>query len=922
MSIEFTRKAYLEVWRDGRYVSRHTGLIEAGESASIDADEYGSGDYYITIGGPPEATTVVGPDGLPHLQPAGQVYYMARADVTIFSSDSAPAFARPQGAKINGQVSAVSASEATGNQADVNVTGAQINGEAQPALDIGPLNSAQRAQSYDATWQAAWVSKAQSILRNDIGQVDGFMLWIGDSLQRTPELGDWLISGDGKTADDVAICTWLHAGELPQDFDSLDGFYFQAPDKTTYTGYFLNYSRGFTSRGNASANDFINNNGMPDETTSQAAARAILLDLDTYPSDISLPTVLTALGSRPQFATVTVNLSFQNPGTLPNGFEALHDYLEAEGIVPIICTQTYRKVGNDDPAQGNTNEDWRLATNTYNQALYDFAQARGYPLVDLNQEMLNRRPITTPITSNATFTSEFGAYWDDGVHLSTTGGGYLATDDPYANGGDATQHITGDKARYISTALKGWLFAQKMKQIKELVVDALADPLSLPLVPDFASRFVYAGGFKLPSGTITGFGPQDFKFAGNRSAISISSDRTKMYANCQRASDSGGEKFAWAQINIPALDPAVSDTNMPRATVAQGPAEVYRALENTRTSPETDTKNPTRVKYVFEYSGMLVGGVQHHYEGDTDTLKNVFRIENASDLVNSNIGGYYDVTGCAKHPREVAPGWIGDIPTEWQPLFGGAKHYAGSAGHYNRVSAFGSDGPSLFLVDLDQFTVPSPTSVHYEELWSFNSDLGRSLWRNKYSHLLGVVGWDGAVNRPAGDRDLRANMYTRPQVTDPGEVNWPNQGDIVGQDLWIVHSRVGIGFIIPGTRTYACIGKMDGKLSGMGYKMINDQGFEGGGWQPYQELDRENHAWFFDLSDAVDCFNGVKDYSDIVPYWDDEIELPYESPPGGGSEGDGYIAGGTWDPDNKRLYVAINSWDSNRPLILAYDYTG
>lgn len=48
MSIAFTRKAYLEVWKDGVYISRHVSEFECAESAS----SHGEGVYEIRVGGP------------------------------------------------------------------------------------------------------------------------------------------------------------------------------------------------------------------------------------------------------------------------------------------------------------------------------------------------------------------------------------------------------------------------------------------------------------------------------------------------------------------------------------------------------------------------------------------------------------------------------------------------------------------------------------------------------------------------------------------------------------------------------------------------------------------------------------------------------------------------------------------------------
>lgn len=126
MSIKFTRKAYLEVWRDNTYISRHRSLIEAGESASRHADEEGSGDYYITIGGPPQSFTELGPNGLPQNVPAGKVYYMARADVTIRFSEGAPINAFPIGAESAVETSAVSAGTSSSLDVEAPVVGADV----------------------------------------------------------------------------------------------------------------------------------------------------------------------------------------------------------------------------------------------------------------------------------------------------------------------------------------------------------------------------------------------------------------------------------------------------------------------------------------------------------------------------------------------------------------------------------------------------------------------------------------------------------------------------------------------------------------------------------------------------------------------------------------------------------------------------
>lgn len=50
MTIEFTRKQYLQVWLGDRYISKHVSVLEAAESASADAAISGEGVYEIRIG--------------------------------------------------------------------------------------------------------------------------------------------------------------------------------------------------------------------------------------------------------------------------------------------------------------------------------------------------------------------------------------------------------------------------------------------------------------------------------------------------------------------------------------------------------------------------------------------------------------------------------------------------------------------------------------------------------------------------------------------------------------------------------------------------------------------------------------------------------------------------------------------------------
>jgi len=60
---------------------------------------------------------------------------------------------------------------------------------------------------------------------------------------------------------------------------------------------------------------------------------------------------------------------------------------------------------------------------------------------------------------------------------------FPAASDPYANGGDLATHTTGLALTYNGYGFKGWLGVQKMKEIKQLVIDGVTpQPVVVPNV--------------------------------------------------------------------------------------------------------------------------------------------------------------------------------------------------------------------------------------------------------------------------------------------------------------------------------------------------------------------------------------------------------------------------------------------------------
>jgi hypothetical protein len=314
---------------------------------------------------------------------------------------------------------------------------------------VGPHNKA-RANAYDDAWQdgpGGWVENARAILGKGTGQVPGLVLWIGDSLTRDPALGAWAQKGNGKTAEDQAITTWMHAGLSPQSVDSIDGFALATP--------YLCSARSFTVGDGLGSWHFMGSS-MPTDTD-PTTAKQKLLNCSSYPNALNLRTMLAALQPA-QFAIPEVNLDAASPGSFPD-FEAMVDLMISKGIVPIIITYTYRT----DAAFNNL-------VDQYNTALVNYARTKKLPLIDFQAEMLARLP----------FSQWPGRFLADGVHYTKGTTTYPSTTDPYANGGDPATHTTGLALTYNGYGLKGWLGVQKMKEIKALVIDTMTPPPTPP----------------------------------------------------------------------------------------------------------------------------------------------------------------------------------------------------------------------------------------------------------------------------------------------------------------------------------------------------------------------------------------------------------------------------------------------------------
>jgi hypothetical protein len=309
-----------------------------------------------------------------------------------------------------------------------------------------------RANSYDNAWKTAWVDHGRALLATS-SKTSGFVLEIGDSITHSFAYADWPLQGQGKTADDTQVISWARGsswGANNFDVTNKNGWYLAGANTTS--------QRGMTSSGGSSLADFLSgccNGGtaMP-ATSNPTIARQLIADA-AYTGNLHVDTLIAAFGDA-QFAVVMLGSNDPgNPYALSD-LTTIVDKLEAARILPILSTVPPR---NDDFA-----DQLNVA---FNAAVTDLAQARSLPLIDFYREILLRRPGTTWF--NTLISS-------DGVHPTGTRAGFTSASNPYAPGGDAATHTTGDALLNVGYLLRSWLTVQKLKEVKRYVIDGINPP--------------------------------------------------------------------------------------------------------------------------------------------------------------------------------------------------------------------------------------------------------------------------------------------------------------------------------------------------------------------------------------------------------------------------------------------------------------
>ena len=177
---------------------------------------------------------------------------------------------------------------------------------------------------------------------------EGVVIHLGDSITYASPYGGWARYGKGKTAQDQAVCTWMHVGAD----DETDGWYLARVDRAG--------NRSDTAASGVRSDEYIagGKGGLPP-----------LADLlKKY---------------NPQMAVVLLGTNDLNAGRTPAQYKGdmtrIVDALVANGTIPILTTIPPMK-GKDD------------AVKAFNVVLAELAKEKKLPLIDYCGEILKRRP--------------------------------------------------------------------------------------------------------------------------------------------------------------------------------------------------------------------------------------------------------------------------------------------------------------------------------------------------------------------------------------------------------------------------------------------------------------------------------------------------------------------------------------------------
>lgn len=275
-------------------------------------------------------------------------------------------------------------------------------------------------------------------------------------------------------------------------------------------------------------------------------------------------------------------------------------------------------------------------------------------------------------------------------------------------------------------------------------------------------------------------------------------------------------------------------------------------------------------------NALMVNFINWYDATGTETDTSIM-IWDANNLAESKMYGPYQLQGAAH-----AAGWLSEIPPNLTDLFG-ASHITGSQTNASIASRL-SIGPTAFAFNPRKHVVYGPSgTVETKALLDFSQE------------------------NPLYDR----NIFKKKPVFEPYSLNSDGRNK-----LWTLSSGAAFGFMVPGSRTYLTLGKSAGHESGIGYKIVQNNGHQCGGPCPFDAADYYSYYWAWDIVDLLKAKLGLIEPFEIMPYEHGKFPLPaaYKGLAIGGAD---------YDAEQGRLFIAVTNGDTlgkyaRPPLFLTY----
>ncbi len=378
-------------------------------------------------------------------------------------------------------------------------------------------------------------------------------------------------------------------------------------------------------------------------------------------------------------------------------------------------------------------------------------------------------------------------------------------------------------------------------------------PQKLPLLT--LSDIEYQGAFRLPAET---FGSSSLNYSEGPLEYNASHHSIFIVGHAHHQNI--------AEFSIP---PVVKSSTLTHLKMAPEPLQEFTPILN-----RANGGNPQALDRIggMEYvtsgttSQLIINGYEY-YDAPGDNSQTTLIAQDSNNLNSTTFDGYHTFEGGAGHTS----GWISPIPPEWKSILQGS-HITGQSSGIPIISRT-SVGPSAFSFYPTHLTnspvtdpVPTTTLLDYSLAHPLHSDLSNNTRTNS---------------------------------------------------LWTHLSRVVYGLIVPGTRTYLCLGHSAGHQSGVCYKCTQNDGHLCGGYCANDSKDYYLYYWLYDVNDMVAVKNKEIDAHQPRPYGYGQFSTPFAT---------NEFGGGSYDPGSNTLYLTVQKADrlqgtySNPPVVVTFSF--